>query len=565
MRFSAPRSTSPSPERRKLKYGVPSDELEDSESSQSDAESAHSSASSDSIWYKSESEVPPPPPRPSRPKRSTAEQYYIEDTIASIRLRVNHHDPYEEWEKEIKQESFRLARTEQSLSKVERHKKQSQAHKAEANKRSVVQEKQMQAIQDHLAALNIRRQVGEKAMVEAWKERNKKLWDGIEAVIKSEEEKVRIKLEAERKKREEEERKRQEEEERRRQEEEKKRKEEEERMRQEQEEAEAKRRREEAERIRREREQAEAKLRETLGITTATQDWCSARDMLRLLKAGPMVTVKANQNLKSIWSAGRRAIIPKIGQLTEDPQNILRIYEEIVVILRPKTPHHQTVYFALLSNLAKAIFMQAEIEVTAEKRSAIPLAQLAVRLLVGIEGFAKIFWTKLCQRAGGWPVPFTIPSADSDGSTFTAEQRKKAMGYREEDTSVGDYLARISGIMRIYFLIMGHNLTQPTEEPLHLAYRQSRYWTYFARMLMDHQLMEDPVAPNVLHVALDVGGLEARDIWGQQWIKLLERLYECTTTGIPGTNGRLLGGSSPEGTSARVRVQIEIERILSAP
>lgn len=38
-----------------------------------------------------------------------------------------------------------------------------------------------------------------------------------------------------------------------------------------------------------------------------------------------MKTVKDNKQLKSMWSAGRRAITPKIGQLTNDPQAIQRI------------------------------------------------------------------------------------------------------------------------------------------------------------------------------------------------------------------------------------------------
>jgi len=90
-----------------------------------------------------------------------------------------------------------------------------------------------------------------------------------------------------------------------------------------------------------------------------------------------------------------------------------------------------------------------------------------------------------------------------------------------------------------------------------------------------------------------VAGLEAGHIWGKQWIKLLELLYEAGTVGVdssaasvasgllgsavvtstPGTkasgNGEgaqkrmsILGGQTPEGKSSRMRVQLEIERIL---
>ena len=64
--------------------------------------------------------------------------------------------------------------------------------------------------------------------------------------------------------------------------------------------------------------------------------------------------------------------------------------------------------------------------------------------------------------------------------------------------------------------------------------------------------------------ALDVGGLLAREVWGQQWVRLLALMYEGVTVGYHGQQGRLIGGKSPEGIAARVRVQLEIERIMSA-
>ena len=99
-----------------------------------------------------------------------------------------------------------------------------------------------------------------------------------------------------------------------------------------------------------------------------------------------MKIVKGDKALKSIWSAGRRAITPKVGQLTNDANAIMRIVsvlgslsryhdaimillqsQEILNIVRPAQPHPPPVYIALLSSLAKAILRQAETEVTAEK------------------------------------------------------------------------------------------------------------------------------------------------------------------------------------------------------
>ena len=164
-------------------------------------------------------------------------------------------------------------------------------------------------------------------------------------------------------------------------------------------------------------------------------------------------------------------------------------------IIRPLQPHPEPVYIALLSSLAKAILLQAETEVTAEKRSAIPLAQVTTNLLGALDGFADVFWAKLCQRAGGWPVPIVVPAKDADGAPFSPEARRKALGYRGEDESLAEYTSRVSGMMRVYFQI----LVTPVNQPLDPVVRLPRYWTFFSRMLKEPQLLDSSVAPQVLY------------------------------------------------------------------
>lgn len=65
-------------------------------------------------------------------------------------------------------------------------------------------------------------------------------------------------------------------------------------------------------------------------------------------------------------------------------------------------------------------------------------------------------------------------------------------------------------------------------------------------------------------VALDVFGAKAKEVWGVQWVKMLEAIYMGVTEGISGQKDRLIGGNSPEGIASRVRVQLEIERIMGA-
>ena len=135
---------------------------------------------------------------------------------------------------------------------------------------------------------------------------------------------------------------------------------------------------------------------------------------------------------------------------------------------------------------------------TAEKKSAIPLALVTANLLERLPAFSDIFFAKLVQRSGGWPVPSVIPSTDIDGIAWTDATRTKAMGYRVssgEQESMGEYVTRISGIMRVYFLVMA----APVARPLDNMFRLPRYWTYFARMMNDERLLSTAVAAQLLY------------------------------------------------------------------
>ncbi|KAG1725501.1 GLE1-like protein-domain-containing protein [Suillus paluster] len=294
-------------------------------------------------------------------------------------------------------------------------------------------------------------------LVNGWKEQDKKFRDRIEGVIRAE-------------------RKWKEEEERRKVEEETKRLEEEKAQRQREAEAPAKRQEEEKERLRREKLDAEEQGRAQLGMSLAEEDRVYARETLKNLKARAMKRVKEDKQLKSQWNAIHRQITPKIGQLTHDIDSVMRITQQINDIVRPNDRLPIDIYFAALSSLAKAILLQAETEVTAEKRSAIPLAMVAARLLGTLEGFPDIF-AKLVQRSGGWPVPSAIPSTDSDGTAWKGEERTKAMGYRTNEgqrESLSEHVMRVSGMMRVYFLI----LAAPVPQPLEKMFRLPRFLAY---------------------------------------------------------------------------------------
>lgn len=244
-------------------------------------------------------------------------------------------------------------------------------------------------------------------------------------------------------------------------------------------------------------------------------------------------------------------------------------------ILRSQAASPPDVYHASLSSLAKAILLQAETEVTAEKRSAKPLAQLTLNSMNVLDGFSAVFWAKLCQRTGGWAVPAPVPSQDADGTPFTPATRVKASGLREETSA--DHTARVAGIMRVYFSL----ILLPPSAPLPREFHMPRLWLFIARLVRQPALLQSSLATELLSstsrvlqitafissdwltgkhtVALEVGGSHARSVWGSQWIKLMALLYEGITT-----DPSPLGGSGPEARASRVRLQLEIERVMGS-
>ena len=171
-------------------------------------------------------------------------------------------------------------------------------------------------------------------------------------------------------------------------------------------------------------------------------------------------------------------------------------------IICPLQPHPEPLYTALLSSLAKAILLQAETEVSAAKRSAVPLAQVTANLLSTLGGFADVFWARLCQRAGGWPIPMVVPAKDANGMPFSGDTRCRALGYREKDESLADYTARVSGTMRLYLQILVTPIDQPVDGTVVMAVRLPTYWIFLSRMLKEPQLLDGSVAPQILYSEL---------------------------------------------------------------
>jgi hypothetical protein len=153
------------------------------------------------------------------------------------------------------------------------------------------------------------------------------------------------------------------------------------------------------------------------------------------------------------------------------------------------------VYLAGLSALSKAIILQAETEVTAAPKAAVPLAGVIVRLLTRLPEFHCVLWGRMVQRTGAWCIPCGVPSQEPSGERMGIKSKKKAMGMKDGE-SAGDYVVRVAGLMRLYFEVM--KISSDAQSPLENEWRFPRAWTWLTRLMGRLDMLGSPVAPHCI-------------------------------------------------------------------
>lgn len=194
--------------------------------------------------------------------------------------------------------------------------------------------------------------------------------------------------------------------------------------------------------------------------------------------------------MRSVWSRGRRAIVPKIGQLTNSQSEIDRITTAILQIILVQPPHPEPLYFSLLSALAKAILMQAETEVSARAVTAIPLAKVTIGLLMHLEFFSDVLYARMVQRTGGWAIPIPVRKP----ANMNEVEYKRLRGYRTEREAQKDFETRAVGIMTLYFAI----LTSDVPQPLPPLWILPRFLGYISRLISTPVLLRSDLAMQII-------------------------------------------------------------------
>ncbi|KGQ95766.1 hypothetical protein MEU_02164 [Candida albicans P37005] len=288
----------------------------------------------------------------------------------------------------------------------------------------------------------------------------------VEELIRKEKERIRLELERkrreeeERRRREEEERRRQEEEERRRKEEEErkrkeeaKRLEEEERKRKEEEEARKKReaelKRQQELKIQREKELLEQKKKEresrfTTDYNQIEKTLYKYKQDIQDIKNNVKLKLNEDPDLKKQVNQYKRKINPKFGQLSNSLSQFNKISTEVIGMIKA-VETNALVFKWVLNFTAKAIIDQAETEVIVRPNSAVPLAKLAYAILQAIPDFEYYLNARFIKKC-----PYII----GYNCSIDSEEGRERMGWKRPDGSKWEeetkYDERMGGIVSVW-------------------------------------------------------------------------------------------------------------------
>lgn len=349
-----------------------------------------------------------------------------------------------------------------------------------------------------------------------------------------------------RKKKQEEERVRKLEEERKQREEEQRRKREEEAARQRKIEAE-KRQKEEASKLKRQQEEAQAlaekakkdalekeqlkqqaiKAQTVSDFSVIEKKFWEYKEKISSIKKEIVEPVKkADPSLKSLLSRHKRKVNPKFGQLTNSSAHLLTIQQELCSLV-DQTQDNELAYLWILNFIAKAMVHQAETEVRVKPESALPLAKLAINLMVRYDELHGLLMARLVKKC-----PFVIGytcNIDTESGRQNMGWKRRADDKWEEDTS---YDERMGGMVTFFAVItrvpLPPELVNSHSHPMPI----SGSWHMVARIANTRSSLLTNTHFVILGSWWDAAAAQFLQAYGNQGIKLLQLLGDGLTSAV---------------------------------
>ncbi|WRT64642.1 uncharacterized protein IL334_001576 [Kwoniella shivajii] len=482
-------------------------------------------------------------------------------------------DQYDLWLKTADQEAWRDGQQQASERRGEIRNIASNARARLKTQEDDRLAKEAEELRKMLEGMSVRQGQEEEEIERQFKEREKKLWDDIDAAIKEverreaelaaatvaaarrqkEQEAARVaeaeklalaqKAEAERRAREEAEKQRQDQL--------------------------AKEEEEKRQLAQRQEEESKAKVAEEKDKTGS--DWNKWVERQRWMKTNIIEPLKADRAARTALRPGMRLMTRGLGQVVNSRESIVRVSNDLHAILvqqlpSPPSPSSAVVldenipktYAYLLSHLAKALIKQAESEVNAKADAAFPLARIVMGLLLrGHGALGEILFTRFVKKCP-WVIPF-YPNRPVNQSR---EEYEKSTG-RGSDESLAEYISRMAGICTLYFAILQTPLSSiiptisaapPTPSQLENliipALRFPSAWTWLALALKDPL----PILPPIAHLVsswIEITAHEAVRVYGRGQMGKVWEVIE--REGL--SEGKIKGDS--EAARQRLRLMLE--------
>ncbi|WWC59610.1 uncharacterized protein I303_102168 [Kwoniella dejecticola CBS 10117] len=487
-------------------------------------------------------------------------------------------DQFEIWLKSADQEAWRDGQKQANARRGEIRNIASNARARMKSQEDSRLEKEADELRKMLEGMTMKNEADERELERKFKEREKKLWDDIEAAIKDVERReaeLAAATIAAAQKQKAEDAARKAAAEKLAQEAANKKKAEVERWEREKADKERKIAEQAQEAVKREaakREEEEAQARAAEEKDKAGSEWRKWVEKQKWMKENVINPVKGDRATKTALKGGMRLMTRGLGQVVNTKEGIIRVTNDLHTILIEQLPSPPSTtspitlnddiskpYAYLLSHLAKALIKQAENEVSAKSDAAFPLARIVLGLLLrGHAALGEVLFARFVKKC-----PWVIPYYPTRQNNQPREEYEKSTG-RGSDESVSEYISRMAGICTLYFAILQTPLSSlipsigsapPTPAQLeNLIIPVLRFptsWTWLALALKD-PLPGYPPTAHLLSSWLDIVAHEAVRVFGRGQMGKIWEVIEREGLG----EGLIKGDSE----AARQKLRLTLEK-----
>lgn len=244
------------------------------------------------------------------------------------------------------------------------------------------------------------------------------------------------------------------------------------------------------------------------------------KEEIARIKEEVLSPLKLDVNLKKNINAHKRKMNPKFGQLTNSQAQLTRITQELhELLLEGKVS--ELIYNWLLNFIAKALIAQAETEVSIKPKMAIPLAKLALNLLIlhpGLEEFLMARFVKKCPLVIGY-----ICAIDTEEGRSNMGWKRNSEGKYEGDSQ---YAERLSGIMTLFAVMnrlpLDNTMIGYDQNSMKHPFPMNLSWTLLARVVDAMPSLINDSHFTIIGAWWEACSLEFQQAYGQQAKKLLQ-------------------------------------------